>query len=168
MYMSSTTRSKGLWRSEWLSCLWNRWQFVRSNLFIEMKSKFSFSFFRLKLYCQCLCLLAKLFLERKTIYFDVNPFLFYILTENDKRTKNFQHIIGYFSKEKSSEESCNLACLMVRSIETKTKKNDYLRKTNRFFRIINDKVLANFWFHWVRTNEWMDKIGLNEWFQVMS
>ena len=111
-----------------------------------MKSKFFFSFFRLKLYCQCLCLLAKLFLERKTIYFDVNPFLFYILTENDKRTKNFQHIIGYFSKEKSSEESCNLACLMVRSIETKTTKKTIIYEkqigspalsTTRFWQIFD-------------------------------
>jgi len=66
-----------------------------------------------QLYCQCLCLLAKLFLERKTIYFDVSPFLFYVLVEADKRTKSIQHIIGYFSKEKLSDEFYNLACLMV-------------------------------------------------------
>ncbi|CAF0957605.1 unnamed protein product [Adineta steineri] len=66
-----------------------------------------------QLYCQCLCLLAKLFLERKTIYFDVNPFLFYVLVESDKRMKNVQHIIGYFSKEKLSDECYNLACLMI-------------------------------------------------------
>lgn len=34
-----------------------------------------------KLYCQCLCLLAKLFIDHKTLYYDVEPFLFYILTE---------------------------------------------------------------------------------------
>ncbi len=34
-----------------------------------------------KVYCQCLCLLAKLFLDHKTLYFDVEPFMFYILTE---------------------------------------------------------------------------------------
>ncbi|CAF1149101.1 unnamed protein product [Rotaria magnacalcarata] len=66
-----------------------------------------------QLYCQCLCLLAKLFLERKTIYFDVDPFLFYVLVESDPRVKNVQHIIGYFSKEKLSDEFYNLACLMV-------------------------------------------------------
>lgn len=32
-----------------------------------------------KLYCQNLCLLAKLFLDHKTLYYDVEPFLFYIL-----------------------------------------------------------------------------------------
>ena len=36
---------------------------------------------RNKIYCQCLCLLAKLFLDHKTLYFDVEPFLFYVLTQ---------------------------------------------------------------------------------------
>lgn len=73
-----------------------------------------FFFFYRQLYCQCLCLLAKLFLERKTIYFDVSPFLFYVLVESDKKNKNNQHLIGYFSKEKMSDECYNLACLMVK------------------------------------------------------
>ena len=50
-----------------------------------------------KLYCQNLCLLSKLFLDHKTLYFDVDPFLFYILTEVDEQGC---HIVGYFSKEK--------------------------------------------------------------------
>jgi hypothetical protein len=32
-----------------------------------------------KIYCQNLCLLAKLFLDHTTLYYDVEPFLFYIL-----------------------------------------------------------------------------------------
>lgn len=35
-----------------------------------------------KVYCQCLCLVAKLFLDHKTLYFDVNPFYFYVLTKS--------------------------------------------------------------------------------------
>lgn len=35
-----------------------------------------------KLYCQCLALFAKLFIDHKTLYFDVDPFLFYVLTES--------------------------------------------------------------------------------------
>jgi histone acetyltransferase MYST1 len=54
-----------------------------------------------KLYCQNLCLMAKLFLDHKTLYFDVDPFLFYILCEVDKAGA---HIVGYFSKEKESPE----------------------------------------------------------------
>lgn len=51
------------------------------------------------LYCQNLCLLAKLFLGSKTLYYDVEPFLFYIMTENDEFGC---HFVGYFSKEKRS------------------------------------------------------------------
>lgn len=36
-----------------------------------------------KVYCQSLCLLSKLFLDHKTLYYDVDPFLFYILCECD-------------------------------------------------------------------------------------
>jgi len=50
---------------------------------------------RHKVYCQNLCLLAKLFLENKTLYFDVEPFLFYVLTECDSQGC---HILGHFSK----------------------------------------------------------------------
>ena len=48
-----------------------------------------------KIYCQNLCLLAKLFLDHKTLYYDVEPFLFYVLTINDEFGC---HLIGYFSK----------------------------------------------------------------------
>ena len=48
-----------------------------------------------KIYCQNLCLLAKLFLDHKTLYYDVEPFLFYVLTQNDE---NGCHLVGYFSK----------------------------------------------------------------------
>ena len=36
-----------------------------------------------KVYCQNLCLLSKLFLDHKTLYYDVDPFLFYVLCERD-------------------------------------------------------------------------------------
>lgn len=35
------------------------------------------------MYCQNLCLLSKLFLDHKTLYYDVDPFLFYVLCEVD-------------------------------------------------------------------------------------
>lgn len=37
-----------------------------------------------KVYCQNLCLLSKLFLDHKTLYFDVEPFFFYVLCEVDQ------------------------------------------------------------------------------------
>ncbi|RIB02067.1 acyl-CoA N-acyltransferase [Gigaspora rosea] len=64
-----------------------------------------------KLYCQNFCLLAKFFLDNKMIYYDVESFLFYILTEVDDR--NEEHVIGYFSKEKISYDNYNLACILV-------------------------------------------------------
>ena len=63
-----------------------------------------------KLYCQNLCLLAKLFLDHKTLYFDVEPFMFYILTEVDRHGS---HLVGYFSKEKESPDGNNVACILV-------------------------------------------------------
>jgi hypothetical protein len=38
-----------------------------------------------KQYCQNLCYLAKLFLDHKTLYYDVDLFLFYVLCETDLR-----------------------------------------------------------------------------------
>jgi len=63
-----------------------------------------------KIYCQNLCLLAKLFLDHKTLYYDVEPFLFYIMTECDSKGC---HTVGYFSKEKNSNEDYNLACILT-------------------------------------------------------
>ncbi|RCN43022.1 MOZ/SAS family protein [Ancylostoma caninum] len=48
-----------------------------------------------RIYCQNLCLIAKLFLDHKTLYYDVEPFLFYVVTKNDDY--GF-HFVGYFSK----------------------------------------------------------------------
>ena len=50
---------------------------------------------RAKIYCQNLCLLAKLFLDHKTLYYDVESFHFYVLTVNDDAGC---HLVGYFSK----------------------------------------------------------------------
>jgi ribosomal protein S18 acetylase RimI-like enzyme len=65
-----------------------------------------------KMYCQNLCLLAKLFLDHKTLYFDVEPFLFYVLTESIDGDKTHD-IVGYFSKEKVSVDDYNLACILT-------------------------------------------------------
>ncbi|RYG64794.1 hypothetical protein EON64_13275, partial [archaeon] len=66
-----------------------------------------------KLYCQNLCLLSKLFLDHKTLYYDVDPFLFYVLCEQDEGGGGAHHIVGYFSKEKQSAEQYNLACILT-------------------------------------------------------
>ncbi|XP_065218609.1 histone acetyltransferase KAT8-like [Planococcus citri] len=63
-----------------------------------------------KIYCQNLCLMAKLFLDHKTLFFDVGPFMFYVMCQVDR---NGAHIIGYFSKEKFSSEGNNVACILT-------------------------------------------------------
>ena len=61
-------------------------------------------------YCQNLCLLAKLFLGSKTLYYDVEPFLFYIMTEYDVYGC---HFVGYFSKEKRPSSANNVSCILT-------------------------------------------------------
>ncbi len=64
-----------------------------------------------QIYCQNLCLLAKLFLDHKTLYYDVEPFLFYVMTVNDSTGC---HIVGYFSKqEKNSFLNYNVSCILT-------------------------------------------------------
>ncbi|KAL0140297.1 acyl-CoA N-acyltransferase [Mucor lusitanicus] len=66
-----------------------------------------------KIYCQNLCLMAKMFLDHKTLYYDVEPFLFYIMTESDERGC---HFVGYFSKEKRSSMNYNVSCILTMPI----------------------------------------------------
>ena len=73
-------------------------------------SMFEVDGFEEKIYCQNLCYIAKLFLDHKTLYFDVDPFLFYVLCEVDER--GF-HPVGYYSKEKFSDVGYNLACILT-------------------------------------------------------
>ena len=61
-----------------------------------------------KIWCQNLCYLAKLFLDHKTLFYDVDVFFFYVMCEVDELG---YHVVGYFSKEKMSEEGFNLACI---------------------------------------------------------
>ncbi|XP_032230595.1 histone acetyltransferase KAT5 [Nematostella vectensis] len=92
---------------------------VKCNLFHppgnEIYRNGTISFFEIdgrknKQYAQNLCLLAKMFLDHKTLYYDTDPFLFYIMTESDGA--GF-HIVGYFSKEKESTEDYNVACILT-------------------------------------------------------
>lgn len=81
----------------------------------EIYRKDTLSFFELdgrkqRHYCRNLCLISKLFLDHKTLYYEVDPFLYYIMTRNDERG---MHVIGYFSKEKSSAEDYNVACILT-------------------------------------------------------
>ncbi|KIJ49466.1 hypothetical protein M422DRAFT_27830 [Sphaerobolus stellatus SS14] len=61
-------------------------------------------------WCRNLSLLSKCFLDHKTLYYDVQPFLYYVMTQRDDRGC---HIIGYFSKEKECAENYNVACILT-------------------------------------------------------
>lgn len=50
-----------------------------------------------------------MFLDHKTLYYDVEPFLFYVMTEVDDLGARF---VGYFSKEKRSPVN-NVSCIMT-------------------------------------------------------
>ncbi|CEL07467.1 Putative Histone acetyltransferase [Aspergillus calidoustus] len=67
-----------------------------------------------KLFGQNLSLFAKLFVDHKSVFFDVVSFLYYILvfTDPNDPDKSY-HILGFFSKEKLSWDANNLACILV-------------------------------------------------------
>uniref|UniRef100_A0A2R9BTQ0 Histone acetyltransferase n=1 Tax=Pan paniscus TaxID=9597 RepID=A0A2R9BTQ0_PANPA len=102
-------KSQMILRQHMAKCVW------KHPLGDEIYRKGSISVFEVdgkknKIYCQNLCLLAKLFLDHKTLYYDVEPFLFYVMTEADNTGC---HLIGYFSKEKNSFLNCNVSCILT-------------------------------------------------------
>ena len=65
---------------------------------------------RQRTWCRNLCLLSKMFLDHKTLYYDVDPFLFYVMTQKSDKG---HHLVGYFSKEKESADGYNVACILT-------------------------------------------------------
>ncbi|KAG5654387.1 Histone acetyltransferase [Sphagnurus paluster] len=61
-------------------------------------------------WCRNLSLLSKCFLDHKTLYYDVTPFMYYVMAQRDSTGC---HVIGYFSKEKESAENYNVACILT-------------------------------------------------------
>ncbi|KAH7947199.1 hypothetical protein HPB52_008207 [Rhipicephalus sanguineus] len=66
-----------------------------------------------KIYCQNLCLLAKLFLDHKTLYFDVEPFIFYVLCEVDKHGSHLSEKLINRMKVKENASNLNDLCFHV-------------------------------------------------------
>lgn len=75
------------------------------------------------LFCQNLSLFAKLFLDNKSVFFDVNSFHYFLLVHTAPRPPPGaadnallppkHQIVGFFSKEKLSWDNNNLACILV-------------------------------------------------------
>ena len=102
-----------------LISIWNMWKgmlkFILLNCLLKSNPPSLYTIYvfllqRYKQYCQSLCLLAKFFLDHKTLYFDVEPFLFYVMTTADS---SGCHIVGYFSKEKNSLLNYNVSCILT-------------------------------------------------------
>lgn len=69
-----------------------------------------------QLFCQNLSLFAKLFLDNKSVFFDVQGFNYFLLVHTSppsSPTPGAQQIVGFFSKEKMSWDNNNLACILV-------------------------------------------------------
>jgi histone acetyltransferase HTATIP len=78
-----------------------------------------------KLYAQNLCLFAKLFLDTKSVFYDVTTFSYYMLVAHNPEptiphtdmgadgVEQQGQVVGFFSKEKMSWDSNNLACILV-------------------------------------------------------
>lgn len=103
--------------------------YIKSPVYISVYEVFGA---RSKLYCQNLCLLGKLFIDHKTLLYDVEHFMFYILTIDDFNGMicggmggnlwatnlppshlSGSHFVGYFSKEKFSSKRYNVSCIVT-------------------------------------------------------
>ncbi|SPO04449.1 uncharacterized protein DNG_07134 [Cephalotrichum gorgonifer] len=69
------------------------------------------------LFCQNLSLFAKLFLDNKSVFFDVTGFNYFLLVfsrpPSSPASEPKHQICGFFSKEKLSWDNNNLACILV-------------------------------------------------------
>ncbi|PHH52889.1 Males-absent on the first protein [Ceratocystis fimbriata CBS 114723] len=72
------------------------------------------------LFCQNLSLFGKLFLDTKSVFYDVHNFNFFLLvyspatfTPSEATESTMPRITGFFSKEKMSWDNNNLACILV-------------------------------------------------------
>lgn len=74
-----------------------------------------------QLYAQNLSLFAKLFLDTKSVFFDVSSFLYYLLVQQAPSSQPSSsgsippqgQVVGFYSKEKMSWDNNNLACILV-------------------------------------------------------
>ncbi|KAI0979074.1 hypothetical protein GJ496_011863 [Pomphorhynchus laevis] len=70
-------------------------------------------------YCQNVCIIARRFLNHKTVHEHVQPFMFYILAINFASQQQIGNgdrqwkMAGYFSKMKVNDNEHNLSCLVI-------------------------------------------------------
>ena len=105
--------------------------------------------FEERIYCQNLCYIAKLFLDHKTLYFDVDPFLFYVLCEVDERGEFFSPVMDIFSLTKR-DSYCN--CIKATTLlDITAKKNIPMLATilhaSSHFQPTKEKATVDFSYH---------------------
>ncbi len=94
-------------------------------------------------YCENVCFIAKLFLDHKTLEYDTTCFLFYIVCEVDTAGA---HIVGYFSKEKLSQEKYNLACILTLPAHQRKGYGKFIISLSYELSKIEKKVQSDTWF----------------------
>lgn len=70
-----------------------------------------------------------MFLDHKSLFYDVEPFLFYVMTEIDDVGA---HFVGYFSKEKCSPKQYNVSCIMTLPVRQRQGWGNYLIDFSKF------------------------------------
>jgi MOZ/SAS family len=53
-----------------------------------------------------------MFLDHKSLFYDVEPFLFYVITNVEEQATSAK-FVGYFSKEKNCPKNFNVSCIMT-------------------------------------------------------
>ena len=100
-------------------------------------------------YCQNLCLMAKLFIEHKTIYYDTYPFFFYVLCEEDEEGSHIVYIWILFNTR------------LVTFLRTKILKKDTILLAFVVFPLFRGKDMANSWFPFLMNYQnWKAKLDL--------
>lgn len=67
-----------------------------------------------KLWAQNLSLLSKLWLDTKSVFFDVGTFLYYpLILKSEASEEGYGQVVGFFSKEKMSWDNNNVACILI-------------------------------------------------------